>query len=215
VKRRYIILPLFIFFSLYLLSLTSNVDMGLEKVFYSPSRGFFLRYSQPWLFLYKYGVIPSIALSIGGAIVFLLSFRVRRLKTHRRAALYLVMVMLIGPGLLVNLILKEHWGRPRPRQIKEFGGNERYVPPGKMGPGGHSFPSGHASAAFYLITPFFILRKRNRKLALSSLLFGLCYGSLMGIGRMIQGAHFFSDILFSAAIVYFTALGLAYLFGLW
>ena len=36
---------------------------------------------------------------------------------------------LVGPGLLVNTVLKDHVGRPRPVQPEQFRGHERYVPP--------------------------------------------------------------------------------------
>ena len=36
---------------------------------------------------------------------------------------------LVGPGLLVNTVLKDHVGRPRPVQLEQFRGHERYVPP--------------------------------------------------------------------------------------
>ena len=41
-----------------------------------------------------------------------------------RAAVFLVLSLLLGPGLLVNVILKDNWGRPRPGSVVEFGGTQ-------------------------------------------------------------------------------------------
>ena len=42
---------------------------------------------------------------------------------------YLTACSLIGPLLLVNVLLKEHWGRWRPREIIELGGGELFTRP--------------------------------------------------------------------------------------
>ncbi len=214
-KKSYILLPLSILLGLSIIFRYSSLDITLEALFYSPATGFFLRYKEPWNLLYKYGTLPGIFLSLGGAIAFIGSFFSPRLRPFKKEGLYLILVMLIGPGLLVNLVFKDHWGRPRPRQVVMFGGNRAYIPLGTKGPphGGRSFPSGHASSAFYLMTPFFILRRRSKRKAYFFMGLGITYGILMGIARMVQGAHFPSDILWAWGIVYFTALYLAYLFG--
>jgi membrane-associated PAP2 superfamily phosphatase len=40
---------------------------------------------------------------------------------------------------------------------------------------------------------------------------GLGYGSLVGLARMLQGAHFLSDVLWALGFVYLTALASFYL----
>ena len=44
-------------------------------------------------------------------------------------ALFVFAVFIIGPGLLGNTLLKDHSGRPRPYQVREFGGSLDYVGP--------------------------------------------------------------------------------------
>jgi|LGVE01.1.fsa_nt_gb membrane-associated PAP2 superfamily phosphatase len=103
-------------------------------------------------------------------------------------ALFLLFLMIWGPLFIVNVTFKDCWGRPRPDQIESFGGNEKYLLVWYKGVSGKgkSFPSGHASAGFYLFAPFFFLRKRFKKWALFFLFLGLGYGSLMGIGRVVS-----------------------------
>jgi membrane-associated PAP2 superfamily phosphatase len=113
---------------------------------------------------------------------------------------------------LVNVVYKEHWGRPRPEHVTAFGGDRpflRVLQPGSEP--GHSFPSGHAAAGFYLIGPAFLIYRRRPRLAAALFVMGLMAGTTIGLGRIIQGRHFASDVLWSAGIVYFTALGLDYL----
>jgi len=122
--------------------------------------------------------------------------------------------MVLGPGLIVNTAFKHNWGRPRPRQILELGGTQKYLPVWQKGISGEgkSFPSGHASVAFYLFTPFFFLRKSRKKWAVFFLLLGITYGLFMGAARMVQGAHFPSDVVWSGGVTYLTGLVLACFF---
>lgn len=62
--------------------------------------------------------------------------------------------------------------------------------------------------------PYFFLRKKHPKKGRLFLGVGLGYGMLMGIGRIAQGGHFFSDILWSAGFVYLTGLALSWLLKL-
>jgi lipid A 4'-phosphatase len=45
-----------------------------------------------------------------------------------RAALFLILTLVLGPGLLVNVALKDHWARPRPGMVTEFGGTMVFRP---------------------------------------------------------------------------------------
>ena len=132
------------------------------------------------------------------------------------AALFVVALLALGPGLLVNTVFKDHWGRPRPADIVQFGGTETYRSfwhPGSPEQG-RSFPSGHAAVGFFLMAPFFVLRRKAPGWARRALLAGILYGLTMGLGRMIQGGHFLTDVIWSGCMVYFSGLFLYYLFRL-
>ncbi|MGB9041434.1 MAG: PAP2 family protein, partial [Pseudolabrys sp.] len=51
----------------------------------------------------------------------------RKLLISGRAVVFLIGTMVLAPGLLVNVLLKDHWGRPRPIDVTQFGGNDRFV----------------------------------------------------------------------------------------
>jgi lipid A 4'-phosphatase len=113
----------------------------------------------------------------------------------------------VGPGILVNGTFKEHWGRPRPREITEFGGKENYVKVWVKGnTKGKSFPCGHASMGFYLSIPFLFLRNRHKKWAWIFFIFGTLYGGLIGYARMVAGGHFASDVVWAAGMVWITGI---------
>src|SRR5690348_14890564 len=52
----------------------------------------------------------------------------RRMLMPARGAVLMIVTLTLGPGLLTNVVLKDHWGRPRPIDVIEFKGNELFVP---------------------------------------------------------------------------------------
>ncbi len=193
-----------------LLAIT-GADMRLESLFYQPGSGWVHTNDNPWSFLYRYGALPGLILGVAAAAVFLASFFSRGLYPYRKLALFFILLLALGPGL-INSVFKDYWGRPRPRQVDAFGGDQKFLQVWQTGPAGEgkSFASGHASIAFYLVSPFFALRRSSARWAYFSLVVGLAYGALMGLARMIQGGHFPSDVLWSAGFVYLTGLILYY-----
>ncbi|PQO44913.1 phosphatase PAP2 family protein [Blastopirellula marina] len=160
--------------------------------------------------IYDYGPIPAIALFVISASTLLFSFVVPRLRPMRKGALFCTLAILIGPGILINSVLKPNWGRPRPCDIVAFGGTQNYVPPGTIGPYelAKSFPSGHASMGFVFMLPAFLLLGKRNKLAAAIFGVGFLMGCGVGASRIAEGGHFLSDIAWSGAIVYFTGLAL-------
>lgn len=165
----------------------------------------------PWKLLYRIDRIPAVLLATGWLVVLVRSYRTAALLQWRRAAVFMLLVLLLGPGLLVNSVLKEHWGRPRPREVVQLGGTKVFLHPWQPGVDGQgrSFPSGHSSAAFYLATPWFVYRRRKPTVARAWLWGGLGFGVLMSIARIAQGGHFLSDTLWAFGMVWLTGQILA------
>ncbi|HIJ81878.1 MAG TPA: phosphatase PAP2 family protein [Desulfuromonadales bacterium] len=171
---------------------------------------------QPWRFLYRLDRIPAVALAVAGLLAAGWNMYFRQRRYLVKAGFFLVLLLALGPGLLVNSVFKEYWGRPRPREIVQSGGTKTYLHPWQKGVahGGRSFPSGHASAAFYLSAPYFIYRRRNRRAAWYWMTGGLCFGVMMSVARITQGGHFLSDNLWAWGMVHLTAVSLYYLLRL-
>ena len=136
----------------------------------------------------------------------------RRWYRLRLYAAYVLLVFLVGPGLLVNSLFKDNWGRPRPVQVVQLGGHEAYVPPGYVVAKGHgrSFPSGHSSIGFAFVAFWFLWRKRKPQWARLALVASLLLGCAIGLTRMAAGGHFLSDVMWSGWVVLFAAWVLYY-----
>jgi lipid A 4'-phosphatase len=192
----------------------TNLDVAIVRLFYSsdPSRrGFLLTNTQPWKTLYDWGVYPAWLLGGGGLVVWIASFFWAKLKDWRDPGLFFALLLIVGPGILVNWVFKPCWCRPRPHTTAAFGGPREFLPVWQFGSGDDdfSFPSGHAATGFYLMAPAFVCHRRRPRLAVAFVLLGLIAGTTIGLARVVAGGHFPSDVLWSGGIVYFTALALA------
>ena len=179
-------------------------DMKAARSIYETFQGWSAVENLPWSIVYTYAPFPGLVLGGGALFVFAAGFFEQILRPCRKQAAFLVLMLVLGPGLLVNVILKDNMGRARPTDIIEFGGSYQYSEPWQYGvsPKQKSFPSGHASIAFYMMSPWFIYRRRQKKMAMFFLGFGLSFGVLVGYSRMLQGGHFLSDILWAGGLVY-------------
>jgi membrane-associated PAP2 superfamily phosphatase len=120
-----------------------------------------------------------------------------------RACIFLDLTYLLGPLVMANLVLKEHWGRARPEQLAQFGGTEAFTPawmPSQFG--GPSFVSGEV--ALVAATCAVALLFRGRMRALMALV-GLVPTLAMAALRVIQGGHFLSDVLFAMLFTWLAA----------
>ena len=189
----------------------SNLDLRAAALFYHPraadpwweaSRGL-------WVFLYQAAPLLGGLLLIGSLLTIAAGGIWPARRRQRWPAIFILSVTLLGPGLVINGVIKEYWGRPRPHQTIDFGGTHAYVPPLARSPDrqGKSFPSGHSSVGFALVAFALLWQRRRPRLALAALLVSGVAGTLLGIGRMTAGDHFLSDIVWSAVLVY----GIAFL----
>ena len=150
--------------------------------------------NQPWLWLYHYGIYPAWILGSGGLAVWLAAFLWKRVQPIRDEGLFFALMLLLGPGILVNAVFKPYFGRPRPHLTKPFGGEREFLPVLVKGDNlegdCNSFPSGHASMGFYLMAPAMALYRRKNSWATAFLLFGLAAGIAIGIARLSAGTAF-------------------------
>ena len=185
------------------------LDLSVASAFGS-AEGFPLRFHPiPRFFNSLINVLAVLtALGLVGAGALAWRFRVPVLGLYRRQYGFLLASLVLGPGLIANLLFKEHWGRARPRHLDLFGGDKSFSPPlliSDQCQSNCSFVSGDASLAFYYLALAFVVPTRAR---LPVLLGGLGFGVLIGIMRIIQGAHFLSDVIFAALFVGLSLVGL-------
>ncbi len=187
----------------FVLIAVSQGDLWISRQFYNPETGFYLRYEPFYAFIHKdwpvyiYGLLALVfGLWLGGKITKDSVFAIKN-KTFA----FIIASFVIVPGLIVNVLFKEFWGRARPNQISEFGGDKDFTAPfviaGQCG-GNCSFPSGHAALAFWTVAIALILPKKLRPYGMAA---ALAMGVIVSYARIAQGAHFFTDTAFSMVIV--------------
>jgi membrane-associated PAP2 superfamily phosphatase len=136
------------------------------------------------------------------ALVLKLVYPRRKLLVSGRAILFLLTTMALGPGLLVNVALKDYWGRPRPVDLVQFGGDQHYVswwdPRGEC-PKNCSFVSGDVAAAIWTMAPAALAPPQWRALAYGG---ALALGAAMGVLRVMAGGHFITDAVFAGVFTY-------------
>lgn len=198
-----------------------QADILISKLFFKTDH--FL-YKHNHLVRFFYIITPILTkLFAAGSVGFLLArlyFGDRLKSIIKSSVTYLLCSSIIGPGLIVNSILKETAGRARPSQITEFGGQESFTAVLSIADQCHhncSFSSGHAAMAFYFTalayaysialsrknkSPNFVSKYFPQTLSFSKIyLIALFFGLLVGASRVIMGGHFTSDVTASALIV--------------
>jgi lipid A 4'-phosphatase len=129
---------------------------------------------------------------------------------------FLLVILGVGPGLVANVLFKDHWGRARPRTVVEFGGAKQFTPPlvlSKECRRNCSFVSGEVSSA---AVPFFAAALLLPQFRIALLAGGVVTGFAAGLIRIAQGGHFLSDVLFAGIFMALTASALhVVLIGLW
>lgn len=182
-----------------------QLDLDIASLFYDPetknfplSKSFALRYMR------DAAVWIQVLLIAPSVIALLIKLVMPRAKPwmSSRAAIFLIATLALAPGLVVNVLLKNHWDRPRPVAVTKFGGSERFVP--WWDPRGQcrkncSFVSGETSSAFWTLAPAALAPAPWRFLAYTS---AIAFGIGMGVVRMAMGGHFFTDIVFAGLFTF-------------
>lgn len=120
--------------------------------------------------------------------------------------LFLGVCLGVGPGLVANVMLKDQWGRARPKHVVEFGGSKSFTPPILMSKECRrncSFVSGEASAIYI---PFYAAAALMPQSAVVLVATGTVAGLAAGAVRMAQGGHFLSDVIFAGVAMALTVL---------
>ncbi|WP_051241982.1 phosphatase PAP2 family protein [Stappia stellulata] len=191
-----------------------QVDQAATGLFYDAQAGFraasdpfFMRLRELGPFLVK--------LVAGGSLVVLVAAAIfPRLPdlVSLRAPLFLLSTLALGPGVLVNAVFKNNWGRPRPNAVDLFGGDAPYVEVWRISnycARNCSFVSGEASSSFWLVTLALLAPPRWRAGILWVVL-PLCL--VLSANRVAFGGHFLSDTLLSWGLTFLVILGLYHLF---
>ena len=192
-----------------------QLDLKIASLFYDPATHQFAA-TGDWVPYVRDAATSLIALLVAPAFIAIVGKLIlpgRHILIPGRAALFLSVSLMLGPFILANVVLKDHWARMRPSDVVSFGGTERFTawwdPTGPC-PDNCSFIAGEPSAAFWTLAPAALAPPQWRPLAYGA---ALVFGAAMGVLRMAGGAHFFSDVVFAGVftfLVVWTLRGLIY-----
>ena len=186
-----------------LLAITlQQYDIRVSAVFYEPGQGFPVSREPFFIGLRTLGrVLPGVVIA---ALVILLAIRMLRRKPWAglpdRAMVFLGLCFALGPGLLVNLILKSNWGRARPIATNDFGGTEPFTPAWWPWGGCHancSFVSGEASTAIVLLAFAFVAPRAWRPAIAGGT---ILWTVIISLNRVAFGAHYLSDVVIATCL---------------
>jgi len=190
--------------------LFSDLDLRFAALFHDPATGFPAS-RDPWLGLLRRIGKEVIVLS---SVILLASLALKLFRPSKALPIaasriwFLLASLAIGPGLIVNGILKSAWGRPRPIQVDLFGGSAPFETAWKISGacrGNCSFVSGEAASAIWLLGLIVLAPPRYRPALAVAI--GLLVLAL-SLNRIAFGGHFLSDVLISWAITLVVMLSL-------
>jgi lipid A 4'-phosphatase len=115
----------------------------------------------------------------------------------------------MGPGVIVNGLLKRQWGRARPFMTQDFGGNAQFSTAWQVADQcarNCSFVSGEAAGATALAISICMILRANRHL-MPPLVYQMGVGAALLLPlvtawqRMAAGRHYLSDVVISVLLV--------------
>ena len=187
--------------------LIPQIDLAVSRAFFTPDVGFETK--GLW---YERLIHRSVGvLLVLGNMALLVLWRSKRFANpgvvtlRGKELVFLLVFLALGPGLIVNGLLKESWGRARPAQILQFGGNRDFTPAFVLSDQeGKSFSSGHAAASFYWIVVALLIAPRPKWWTYLA----AAYCLIVSWMRIAAGGHFLSDVLTSIFVMALLALAM-------
>lgn len=180
-----------------------ELDLAIAGYFADGTNGFPLRHHPvPKFFndlINLMALVAALACMVGWAVASRLRMTFAGLWARQYG--FLLGALAFGPGLIANGVFKTFWGRARPRQVSEFGGSAEFSPPllvTDQCSSNCSFVSGDASMGFYFLAIALVAPHRYRRV---SIVAALTFGLFIGLIRVLQGAHFFSDVVFAGVFM--------------
>jgi lipid A 4'-phosphatase len=184
-----------------------SLDLYISSLFYYGDKQFLIQGYYPVSIFFRKILLPLILIYVFVLPLVLQFLPLQKIYFDYKFTLSEIVYIWVSGTvtmlLVVNVVLKNMWGRVRPNDVSYFNGFQDFTPWYKISnacASNCSFVSGDSSVGFLLIV-FYFITKKNTYLYL-----GLILGSLLGFVRIAAGGHFFSDIIFSQIVVTFTIL---------
>lgn len=186
-------------------ALYPELDLAIARRFYDAGQQDFPLRFHPWLAWLRHEsmwIVTALVAPAGVALALKLLLPFTRMLMSGRAAVFLVATLVLGPGLLVNVTMKDYWPRSRPIDVPELGGHERFVPwwdPRGVCEKNCSFVAGESAGAFWSLAPAALAPPPWRPLAYAA---AVAFGAAVGALRIAFGGHFFTDVVFAGIFMF-------------
>ncbi|WP_315133689.1 phosphatase PAP2 family protein [Achromobacter marplatensis] len=187
----------------------SGMDLRIARALFDPALDDFPLHVNRWLDLVGHRMVLALPIGVALAAVGVVaaSFRIPAWRPWRGPALALAATCLMGQ-LVVNQ-LKHYTTLPRPYDLETLGGYTPYPLhwwTWVRERSGGAMPSGHAGAGYSMLTLYFAGWALDRPAwRWWGLAVGVAAGAGFSVVRILQGAHFLSQTLWSAALLWFLA----------
>lgn len=201
-RRSQVILASFAIFAAFMLAFP-GVDLAISSLFFD---GKAFHRDEWWQRLLQQALGWFLWISIAGVTLLYACNRIWKMNlcsVDARRVLYVVLVLAIGCGFIVNFALKDHFHRARPRDVVEFGGTKSFSPAFQVSDQCRtncSFSSGDAAGGFFCLALALALSRRR-----AAYVAALAVGAVMSVARISAGAHFFSDTVTSFFVMLIVA----------
>ncbi len=193
---------LILFFSCVFVTSGPSLDLYISDLFYYGDSQFALQSFDLTSILFRDILLPLILIYILILPIVGRFIKIDKIFFNYRFSIKEIILLwssqIIGVLIFVNLILKNLWGRARPKDILELGGKENFSPWYEITNvcgSNCSFVSGDASVGFSIIILYLITKKII--FLYGSIFFGFVLGSI----RIMAGGHFLSDIFFAGFFI--------------
>ena len=188
-----------------------GIDLAVSSWFFHPTQGFWLDTEWSLAAYRRIFNVMSVSLALASLVFWAWSFWRRPVfGIGYRVWAFITMLYVLGPVVLVNGVLKSFFGRARPADVQEFGGEATFTPAMMISDqcvGNCSFVSGEGSSAAAFFISILVLSSfvadRTKRIWMVVGAFGIAF--VAAFLRIIKGRHFMSDTIFSVLLVTFVA----------
>jgi membrane-associated PAP2 superfamily phosphatase len=184
----------------------SGADMALSRLFYDANIHAFPWCTSWWLKMLgdRILLIVPAGVAMSALAAAIASYWCPRLRPWRGALWAIVLTYGLGASIISQL--KHYTASPRPYHLSLFGGYANYPVhfwASNHGEAGNALPSNHAGAGYAMLSLYFAGWAMGRSTwRWGGLAIGIAVGLLFSMMRVMQGAHFFSQTLWSACLMW-------------
>jgi len=182
-----------------------EIDIAVSAWFFDPENEFYLEKNDLFHFIRQMYQETMYLVLITVTVLLIRSYMIgARRQVPLNVWGYATASFLVGPILITNTLLKEHWGRARPENILEFGGTAMFSPPllfSDQCRTNCSFVSGEGSGISGMMIVLAVLLWPNLKGWWRAFALATVPLSVFAIAlRVVTGRHFLSDTIFAILV---------------